>query len=330
MSRDEMTKGTKATADPLRGLKVFLTGGSGELGRPTVRMLVRDGHEAVCSSRSEASDRIIADLGGTPMRVDLLNGRAVRQAVADADTVLHLATAIPPSANMGDLSTWVTNDRLREETTAHLADAVVANGSKSLVLQSYFGVRASGDDRWISEAPDREPRWSGIGVMDSMRKAEEAVRGLGDRGAAGVILRFGSLYSPTSEQLQAQVRFLRAGAASIPGDGSNYWPYVATEDAASAVVSSLPLGNGAYDVSDDDPVTLEVFWTMAAQALELPTPPKSPASGPMADILLGSWRVSNRVFVDASGWKPLLPSVLVGWPQAVRRYLSEMPGLRPV
>lgn len=291
--------------------------------------LISEGHQVICASRSDSADRIIADLGGTPTRVDLFDAGALRQAVGDAEAVLHLATAIPPSAEMGDLSTWVTNDRLREETTAHLADAVAANGARSLLLQSYFGVRAPDGDTWIREAADHEPQWSRIGVMDSMRTAEETTRALSKRGADGVILRFGSLYSATSEQLQAQVRFLRAGEASIPGDGSNYWPFIGTEDAAAAVVAALPLTDGAYDVGDDDPATLEAFWTMAARTLRVPTPPKAAVSGPMADILLGSWRVSNRTFAEATGWKPRYPSVSEGWPDAVRRYLTEKPGLRP-
>ena len=130
------------SAGPESASKVFLTGASGELGRPTVSRLISEGHQVICASRSDSADRIIADLGGTPTRVDLFDAGALRQAVGDAEAVLHLATAIRPSAEMGDLSTWVTNDRVREETTAHLADAVAANGARSLLLQSYFGVRA--------------------------------------------------------------------------------------------------------------------------------------------------------------------------------------------
>jgi hypothetical protein len=49
----------------------------------------------------------------------------------------------------------------------------------------------------------------------------------------------------------------------------------------------------------------------------------------MADVLLGSWRVSNRAFKAATGWSPRTPAVVDGWPAAARRYLAERPGLRP-
>lgn len=311
-------------------MRVFVTGASGEIGRPALRRLLTDGHDVRCAVRSPASARIVAELGGSPVEVDLFDGPGLREAVGDAEAILHLATAIPPSAQMGDLSTWVTNDRLRVETTQHLADAARQNGAEVLQMQSYFGVRAPAPPgEWIDDDPEREPPWSGIGVMDSMRAAEETTRGLADHGVRGVVLRFGSLYSPTSEQLQAQVRFLREGLAGIPGPGDNAWPFVTSDDAAAAVVAGIPLASGSYNVGDDEPATMEEFWTMAARTLDLPTPPHSEVGGPMADVLLGSWRVSNRAFVEATDWRPSYPSVLEGWPEAARIYLTEQPGLRP-
>lgn len=305
-------------------MRIFVTGATGELGRPTVDDLVGQGHTVRCSVRDERGAAIVRWLGAEPVAVDLFDGPGLRDAIGNAEVVLHLATAIPPSAQMGDLATWTVNDRLRAETTAHLASATADTGAK-LVLQSYFAVAEPQGDRWIEEPPDRRPRWSGISVMDSMRAAEEAALAVD-----GVILRFGSLYSETSEQLQAQVGFLEAGQASIPGDGDNYWPYVATPDAASAVASSLKLAGGIYDISDEAPVTLEVFWAVAALAVGAPTPAHGSVDGhPMAPILLGSWRTSNRSFREATGWSPQVASVLEGWPQAVERFRATRPGLRP-
>lgn len=307
-------------------MRVFVTGGSGELGRPVLAGLVAEGHRVCASVRSGAAARIVGALGATPASTNLLDRDAVRSAVADADAdaVLHLATAIPPSAQMGNLSTWVANDRLRAETTRDLADAAAESGA-ALVLQSYFGVAAPRGDDWIDESPDREPRWSTIGVMDSMRAAEETAAAVG-----AIILRFGSLYSESSEQLQAQIGLLEAGVAAIPGDGTNYWPYIATDDAGRAVLAAVGLAAGTYDVSDDDPTTLEEFWTMAAATVGTPVPPKASVDGhPMAPILLGSWRTSNRAFREATGWAPRTASVHDGWPAAVERFRATRPGLRP-
>lgn len=312
-------------------MDIFVTGPSGELGRPTISGLVRAGHTVRGATRSAQADRIVADLGAEPVRVDLFDALAVREAVADAEVILHLATAIPPSAAMGDLSTWEANDRLRAETTAHLTDAARANGVRSVVLQSYFAVQAPGGEAWIENDPAATPTWSGIGVMETMQVAEETLGSLASSGTSAVVLRFGSLYSGTSEQLQAQVAGLRAGAPMIPGEGANRWPFVVTDDAARAVIAALELGSGSFDVADDEPLTLRSFYRAAAEALDVPEPGHvAEVSGPMADILLGSWRVSNRPFAEATGWSPTIPSALQGWPAEAERYLRERLGLRPV
>jgi hypothetical protein len=36
--------------------------------------------------------------------------------------------------------------------------------------------------------------------------------------------------------------------------------------------------------------------------------------GAKASVLTRSQRVSNRLFVEATGWKPVCPSVREGWP----------------
>jgi len=311
-------------------MNIFVTGGSGEIGRPALAALIAAGNSVRAATRSAESDRIVTSAGAQPVRVDLFDARAVRTAVADASVIVHLATAIPPSARMADPDEWVANDRLRRETTAHLVDAALENGASRLVLQSYFAVQAPLGDDWIDKDPTVPfPPWSGIGVMDTMRSAEETAARFGKGGGTPVVLRFGSLYSETSEQLQAQVGFLEDGLASIPGSGQNYWPYVASKDAGRAVARAIDARAGTYNVADDEPVTLERFWTMAAEAVGTPALERADVNGPMADILLGSWRVSNRVFREATGWRPEIPSVLFGWPRAAAYYRANRPGLRP-
>lgn len=304
---------------------VFLTGGSGEIGRPALAALIGDGHAVTVAVRDAGGAAIVERLGAAAVPLDLFDREAVVAAASDADYLVHLATAIPPSARMGDLDEWVANDRLRAETTAHLAAAAAAGGGR-LLLQSYFGVAAPRGAEWIDEPPDRELTWSGIDVMESMREAETTALAAG-----GVVLRFGSLYSESSEQLQAQLHFLAEGTAAIPGDGDNYWPFIASDDAGRAVAAALDLAPGVYDVGDEEPLTQSEFWEMAAAVAGQPTPPHGDVGGhPMAPILLGSWRASNAAFREATGWSPHRPRLREGWPKAAERYRRQATGLRPV
>jgi nucleoside-diphosphate-sugar epimerase len=309
-------------------MRIFMTGGTGEIGRPAVAALLDDGHSVTVATRSDANDVAVARQGAIPLRVDLTDAAEIDRAVAHAepDAIMHLATRIPPSAAMGDPDAWVDNDRLRRETTPFLVDAALRHGVEVVVLQSYFAVAEPAGDAWIDPDPEQAfaaDAWSQLGVMDSMRAGELAMRQLPEGGVRAVILRCGSLYSETSEQLQAQVGFLQAGAATIPADGANHWPYLASDDAGRAVRAALAAPTGTYHVADDEPLTLKDFWTVAAATVGTEAPPHAnDVDGPMAGILLGSWRLSNRAFVEASGWRPEIRSARQGWPEAARRHLE--------
>ena len=315
-------------------MRVLVTGGTGEIGRPAVGSLLAQGHDVHVATRGAQNDRVVEALGARPVRVDLFDARSVRRSTEGVDALVHLATRIPPSAEMGDAAAWADNDRLRQETTGYLVDAALEHRIEAVVLQSYFAVTQPSGDAWIDEDPAglfERRDWSHISVMASMRAAEDQMVRLAQDGTRAVILRYGSIYSETSEQLQAQVESLRAGSAAIPGRGENYWPYLASDDAGRAVASAVKLATGTYHVVDEDSVTLGEFWATAAHAMGSRAPDFAPnVDGPMAKILVGSWRLSGRAFREASGWSPESPSVRDGWPRAARKYLNDAVGRRPV
>lgn len=225
------------------------------------------------------------------------------------------------------------NDQLRRDTTRHLVDAALEHDVETVVLQSYFAVTPPAGDTWIDPQPFplfENDDWSHISVMDSMRAAERTMTRLLEYGKRAVVLRCGSIYSETSEQLHAQVAALRAGAPVIPGRGENFWPYLASRDAGRAVAAALTVPTGTYHVADDDPVPVAEFWTAAAQAAGARRPDRIPSvEGPMSDILTGSWRLKNRAFREASGWSPDVRSVREGWAVAAQTYISNDLGRRP-
>ncbi|HEY0694542.1 MAG TPA: NAD(P)H-binding protein, partial [Kribbella sp.] len=71
-------------------MKVFITGGSGYIGRPTIQALVRRGIEVTALVRSDASADVVVNLGATPIRGSLTDLKVLREAARAADGVIHL------------------------------------------------------------------------------------------------------------------------------------------------------------------------------------------------------------------------------------------------
>lgn len=95
-------------------MRVFVTGGTGEIGRPAVASLLAGGHDVYVATRGDENDRLVEALRARAVRVDLFDASSVRRSAEGFDALVHLATRIPPSADMGDTAAWVDNDRLRE------------------------------------------------------------------------------------------------------------------------------------------------------------------------------------------------------------------------
>ena len=95
----------------------LVTGATGTLGVPTVARLREAGHDVRALSRGSGPDLTTGDL---------LTGAGIREAVAGADTVLHLATG---RRGKGDV-----------EATRTLLAAAAAAGVRHLVLISIVGI----------------------------------------------------------------------------------------------------------------------------------------------------------------------------------------------
>lgn len=77
-------------------MRVFVTGASGAIGSRLVTQLIAAGHEVVGAHHSPKSAELLRTLGANPVRLDLLDARAVRKALLDTEpeAVIHQATAL--------------------------------------------------------------------------------------------------------------------------------------------------------------------------------------------------------------------------------------------
>ena len=196
-------------------MRVFVTGGSGVLGRAALPLLRVAGHEVVAPARTE---------------LDLFDPAAVARAVAGSDALLHLATRIPPVAEWALPSAWEANDRLRRDASRHLVDAALATGTQVYVFPSgTFLYPAEG-------AADED---TPVQVTDLLRSAidgeAEAAR-FAAAGRTGVVLRLGHLDGPGTFY----------SAPNAEGGGTLH-----ADDAGRALVAALAVQSGTYNVCRD-------------------------------------------------------------------------------
>lgn len=74
-------------------MKVFVTGGSGYIGKAVISTLLRTGHTVGALARSEQSASVVEALGAAPVHGGLADLEVLGGAAAQADAVIHLAQA---------------------------------------------------------------------------------------------------------------------------------------------------------------------------------------------------------------------------------------------
>src|SRR5262245_48962957 len=298
-------------------MNVFIAGATGALGLPTVRALVAAGHRVRGTARGEEKAARVRALGAEAVTVDLFDGRALAEAVAGSDVVMHLATKIPPPSRPWILSRrfQVENDRLRSETSVLLVDAALAARARTYVQESITFPYADAGEEWIDEESVLRPTPLLLSALDAERETQRFT----EAGGRGIALRFAGFYGPDVRSTHESVRMARYRLFPIFGTGENFFSSIHVDDAAAAIVATLDAPAGTYNVTDDQPVRFREYAGAMTDAFGFGRPVRLPAAvtrlalGPLAVVFLRSQRVSNRRFKEAVGWAPRHVDVRDGW-----------------
>ena len=117
-------------------MKVFVTGGTGAIGRHVIPALVSEGHTVSALVRTSEKAAGLTEQGATPVSVSIFDTSALAAAVAGHDAIANLATAIPPVTRFMRAKAWHDNDRIRTEGSAAVVDAAIAAGVGRFVQES--------------------------------------------------------------------------------------------------------------------------------------------------------------------------------------------------
>jgi nucleoside-diphosphate-sugar epimerase len=292
-------------------MRVFVVGASGAIGRRLVPQLLDAGHEVIGAYNSPPSATVLQGLGAKPVKLDLLDARAVREVVLEnePDAIVHEATALADvkfARNM-DKITAKTNE-LRTTGADALLAAAREVGVRRFVVQSVAAfsryAREGGpvktEDDPVDPAPPKHFRQGAAALVH----LERAVTDFG-----GIALRYGAFYGAAND---GTIEPVRKRQFPIVGDGGGIWSWVHLDDAAAATVLALAHdGPAIYNIVDDDPAAVREWLPVLAQAIGAKPPRRIPTwlarllAGEVVTVMSTEARgASNAKAKRELGWTP--------------------------
>ena len=292
-------------------MRVFLTGGTGAIGRHVVPALLDAGHHVTALARTTDKAAQLSGQGATPVRTSLFDEAALARAFAGQDAVVNLATAIPPPTRFALGRAWRANDLVRTLGSAAVAAAARRAAVPRLVQESIVFMYPDSGADWIDEDVPLQP-------VPRTRPNEQAEQNARTFGADCVVLRFGLFYGPGSDLTDLVLAAARRRAATAFGGQDDYFSFVHLADAASAVVAALEAPADTYNVCEDEPLTWREHAEALAAAVGISPWLRAPGrltrlAGDRSAPFSRSLRVSNRRLRAATGWSPRYPSTREGW-----------------
>jgi nucleoside-diphosphate-sugar epimerase len=287
-------------------MHVFLTGGSGLTGPSIVTELIAHGHTVTGLARSEASAAKLAALGATPWKGSLDEPDRLTAGAAAAEGVIHMGFG-------GDFAD--PDDLIRRDVGAITALGTPLGADQPFVMTSGTFAMRAGSVSVETDAPDTE------GIAYFRIPGEEACLATAAKGVRPSVVRLSpTVHGPGDygfiAMLIAAAR--SAGFAGYVNDGSQRWPAVHREDAASLFRLALEQGNSqAFHGAGEEGVSLKSIAEKVADGLGIParslTPEEAQSYFPspfLAVVFATDAPASNAMTRQALGWDPTHPTLL--------------------
>jgi hypothetical protein len=284
-------------------MKIFVTGGTGFIGRHLTRRLSESGHEIFILSRSavkvKESIPWAAMIEGDPVKPGGWQQRA-----GECEAAINLA-----GSSIFTLWTDAARKRILDSrvlTTRNLVDGFAVLGKKKILLNAsaigYYGSRV--DDEILDE--DSPP---GAEFMSEVcvRWEDEAKRAV-ESGARVVLLRFGTVLGRAGGALSMMLSAFRYLLGSSMGSGRQWMPWIHLEDLCNIFLLLLNDGDmtGPVNCVAPNPVRNSEFARILAKTLGRPILlPAVPAFllrtllGEFANVVLRGQRVVPKRLMEA-------------------------------
>ncbi len=250
-----------------RGVRIFLTGGTGYIGRRLVTALISAGHSVTVLARSRERAAPLAALGAAVVDGDVAEFQHVEADWRSFDACIHSAAVVKVRGSGPD-----EFDRVNVTGVARVAETFLDAGvARFIYTSSFMALGPSGEQGPLDE--------SACNDIKTVHNDYERTKYLGlveferwvNRGLHGISLIPCIVYGPgavTGGNLVSGIiaDILRGRFPGVLGDGQTSWTYSFVEDVVAGHVAALERGTpGARYILGGESVTMERFVEMAAE-----------------------------------------------------------------
>lgn len=279
-------------------MRVFVTGGSGYLGRAIIRQLVERGDQVVVLSRDAARARTLL-----PEQVGIVEGDPTaagpwQAAVAGCDAAINLAGENASARRWDARFRQIVHDS-RVDATRFLVEAIAAASPRPQVLVSASGIDAYPFDADLpvldddDEVDESAPYGSSF-MARVCRDWEEEATGAAAHGVRVVLMRTAVVVGGVDSAIQRWARAFKWFAGGRLGSGRQWMSWVHLDDVVAAYLFALdtPSLSGPVNLVAPGRVRNREFARRLGRALGrpsfIPTPARALhlAVGDFADYLL--------------------------------------------
>jgi nucleoside-diphosphate-sugar epimerase len=272
-------------------MRVFVTGGSGYIGRAVIEALVAEGHAVEALVRETADTSVVSDIGAEPHLGHLGELDLLRAAGDRADAVIHLAPSDPDT----DLAASIALQQ--------------GLGDRPFVFTG--GAWVYGDTDGVV---DEDARFAPPLIVAWRIANTSAIMAATDRGGRPVLIMPGAVYGDRAGLITAaMVEPARAqGFASYIAGGDNHLALVHRRDIARLYVLALgaPAGSRYLGVGESGVTMLQLAEAASRAAgaggatRSLTLDEARQVWGPLADALALDQQFTTRRARDELGWAP--------------------------
>ncbi len=285
--------------------RVFVTGGSGFVGRNLIAMLRAAGNEVVAFARSEAAARAVREAGAEPAQGELDDARALREAMRGASLAVHCAAKVD---DWGPLDEFL---RVNVAGTQHVLDAARAAGVARLVHVSTEAVLVGGAP--IVRADETRPRPAAAfgGYPISKGLAEERVLAANDSSLATVIVRPRFIWGRGDSVLLPRLADATRKGQLVWFSGGRYLTSTChVRNVCEGILCAAAAGRPGeiYFLTDGEPVEFRAFVSDLLRTQGIEPPERSLPFGVVfaaAGALEAAWR-----WLPLSGHPPITRAAL--------------------